>query len=77
MPNITMSMDEDLIRKVRKIAVEKNTTMTAMVRGYLRKLVAREDQKKEWIIRELDVLYRATERRIGPVTWTRDELHER
>jgi len=77
MPNITMSMDEDLIRKARKIAVEKNTTMTAMVRSYLRKLVAREDQKKDRIIRELDVLYRATERRIVPVTWTRDELHER
>ena len=77
MPNITMSMDEDLIRKARKIVVEKNTTMTAMVRSYLRKLVAREDQKKDWIIRELNVLYRATERRIGPVTWIRDELHER
>ncbi|MEA3547909.1 MAG: DUF6364 family protein [Thermodesulfobacteriota bacterium] len=77
MPNITMSMDEDLIRKARKIAVEKNTTMTAMVRSYLRKLVAREDQKKDRIIRELDVLYRATERKIGPVIWTRDELHER
>jgi hypothetical protein len=33
--NITNSVDEKIIRKVRKIAAERETTVTALVRGYL------------------------------------------
>ena len=35
MPNITLSVDEEIIKKVRKIAVDKNTTLTEMVREFL------------------------------------------
>ena len=33
--NITLSIDEEIVKKVRKIAVDKDTTLTAMVREYL------------------------------------------
>ena len=33
--NITLSIDEKIVKKVRKIAVDKDTTLTAMVREYL------------------------------------------
>ena len=33
--NITLSLDDDLVKKVRKIAVERDTTLTGMVRDYL------------------------------------------
>lgn len=33
--NITVSIDDDVAEKVRKIAADKNTTLTAMVREYL------------------------------------------
>lgn len=33
--NITVSIDDELAEKVRKIAADKNTTLTAMVREYL------------------------------------------
>jgi len=74
MPNITMSMDEDLIRKARKIAVEKNTTMTAMVRSYLRKLVERENQKKERLVFTASATwaqYFSVRSSLGPSTMTR------
>ena len=32
---ITLRIDEEVMKKVRKIAMEKNTTLTAMVRDYL------------------------------------------
>jgi predicted transcriptional regulator len=40
--NITLSLDDDLVKKVRKIAVERDTTLTGMARDYLEKL-ATED----------------------------------
>ena len=38
--NITLSLDNDLVREVRKIAVERDTTLTGLVRAYLQDLAA-------------------------------------
>ena len=40
--NITLSIDDDLVREVRKIAVEQDTTLTGLVRDYLKNLAAEE-----------------------------------
>jgi len=36
--NITLSLDDQLVKRVCKIAVERDTTLTGMVRDYLEKL---------------------------------------
>lgn len=36
--DITLSIDDEIAEKVRKIATEKNTTLTAMVQDYLTSL---------------------------------------
>lgn len=38
--SITLSLDDELVKKVRKIAVERDTTLTGMVRDYLERLGA-------------------------------------
>ena len=70
MPNITLSVDEEVIRKVRKIAVDRHTTLTAMVREYLKSVAARaaEDLEKSFAVLSRDM---------GRRTWNREELHER
>jgi hypothetical protein len=32
--NITLSIDDDLVKEARKIAVERDTTLTGLVRSY-------------------------------------------
>ena len=46
--NITLSIDEDIMKKVRKIAIDKNTTLTAMVRDYLA-TVAKSDLAHKFV----------------------------
>jgi len=36
--NITLSLDDDLVKEVRKIAVERDTTLTGLVRSYLQEI---------------------------------------
>jgi hypothetical protein len=43
--NITLSLDEKLVKEVRKIAVERDTTLTGLVREYLEKLTAESAAK--------------------------------
>jgi hypothetical protein len=75
--NITMAIDSDLLKKARKIAVEKNTTVTGLVRTYLSGLVEREEKSREEIARELMKLFDESNAVIGEKKWTRDEIHER
>ena len=77
MSNITLSVPDDVIRQVRKIAIDKNTTLTAMVRDYLASLATRDSLAREQAARALEDSFARLSRPMGPHTWTRQELHER
>jgi 3-methyladenine DNA glycosylase AlkD len=77
MPNITLSVEDDVIRKVRKLAVDRRTTLTELVRTYLKRLAAEDTLQRELAANELEAGFRQYSRAIGQRTWTRDELHER
>jgi hypothetical protein len=77
--NITLSLDDDLVKKVRRIAVERDTTLTGMVRDYLEG-VAAEDGSSAPVRREREALERSFEQfrfRIGKPTWNRADLYAR
>jgi predicted transcriptional regulator len=76
---VTLWLDDDLARKVRKIAVERKTTLTAMVRRYLEK-VAAEDSSLGRKRREREALEHSFQKfqfKIGKRNWTREDLHAR
>ena len=77
--NITLSLDDDLIKEVRKIAVEQDTTLTGMVREYLQKLAA-ENSVSGRRRREREALERSFARfqfKLGRRNWKREDLHAR
>ena len=77
MANITMTLEDGIIKKVKKIAVEKNTTLTGIIRDYLTRLAKREEQRRQEVIEELSAMMNDGKVKIDKITWTRDELHER
>ncbi len=55
--NVTLSLDDDLVKKVRKIAVERDTTLTGLIRQHLETLAAAEsDAEAELKRRQLEKL---------------------
>jgi predicted transcriptional regulator len=77
--NITLSLDDELVKKVRKIAVEQDTTLTGMVREYLT-AVASQSATSGRERREREALERSFERfqfKVGKRTWNRADLYER
>jgi hypothetical protein len=77
--NITLTLDEKLVKEVRKIAVERDTTLTGLVRAHLQELAeqhARSGKKR----REMEALEESFKRfqiRMGKKTWRREDLYER
>jgi predicted transcriptional regulator len=75
--NITLSLDDELVKKVRKIAVERDTTLTGIIRDHLEKLAV-EDNLSGRRRREREALERSFERfqfKVGKRTWKRADLY--
>ena len=76
MKNITLSIDECVLKAVRRYAAEHDSSVNGLIREYLTGLAQREDRARDSRkrIRELSDNSPA---RMGPKIWRRSELHER
>jgi hypothetical protein len=75
--NLTLTIDDNVLREARKIALDRDTSVNQLVREYLSKLIQDEKVKRASSLAELEEIFRASRVSIGGKTWTRDELHER
>lgn len=77
MTNVTFSVDDDLLRQARKLALDRDTTVTQMLRDYLVGLVASEStaakQRAEEFRRVSDQLARDA----GGFKFNRDDCYDR
>lgn len=76
MKNITLRIDDAILFAARRYAIERNSSVNALVREYLVSIATGEDRLKNarQRIRELS---EQSPVRIGARNWTRDDLHER
>ena len=77
MSNITLKVDDDIIQKVRKIAIDKNTTLTQMVRDYLELVAERDSNQKARTLQDLEGSFCELSRDMGKKNWKREDLYER
>ncbi len=77
MSNLTLAVDEEILRKARIRALQRGTSVNALVRDYLERL-AGESQAAGGIAEFLAAVEGsgASSGR-GGRAWTRDELYER
>ena len=76
MKNVTIALEESLLREARRIAADRSTTLNAMIREFLEELARRESRAGK-ARRRIIELCRESRAEVGPQTWSRDELHER
>lgn len=77
--NVTLSLPDELVRRIRKIAIDRDTTLTGLIREYLRE-IARLDSSAGRKRREHEALERSFEQfqfDVGKRNWKRQDLHER
>jgi len=74
--NLTIVVDEDVLKRARIRAIEESTSVNAVVRAYLA-TYAGADRRREDACERLLALSRASRSRRGDAVWSRDELHER
>jgi len=77
--NITLSLDEKLVKTMRKIATEKDTTLTGLIRAHLEHLAAEHaaSGRKRRELEALESSFRQFQFRLGKRTWKREDLYVR
>jgi hypothetical protein len=77
--NVTLTLEDDLVRAARKLAAERDATLTGLIRAYLQELVAEEQRHGRHArqLRALRASFAAYQIELPPQRWTRAELHER
>jgi len=76
MANLTITLDEKLLKKARMRAIEQGTSVNAVLRGYLESYAGIRALQNT-AVDDLLHLSRAATSRGGRRRWTRDDLHER
>jgi hypothetical protein len=76
MKNVTLAIEEATLRKARRIAAERSTSLNAMIREFLQELAERESRADQARQRIFELCDQSTAE-VGHKGWKRDELHER
>ncbi|MFT4165720.1 MAG: DUF6364 family protein [Microlunatus sp.] len=75
--NITLSLPEELVRKAKVVTAERDTSVSALVAELVAQLAGGSlDYAKAWAEEEA-LMERGDTFRIGDISWSREELHDR
>jgi hypothetical protein len=74
--NLTLTIDEEILRSARKLALDRKTSVNQMVREYLTGLVS-ESSRTQAALARFDELVKNSKAEVGEITWTRDDLYDR
>jgi len=76
MANLTITVDDETLRRARARALEEDSSVNAVLREYLEAYSRRAGDQRQ-AIADLLKLADAAGASSGGRRWTRDELHER
>lgn len=76
--NITISVPKEVLKKVKHIAVERGTSVSALIITMMRELDSKEDSYEIARRRQLKIMKKGFDLGTnGEITWDRDSLHDR
>jgi hypothetical protein len=75
--NITLALPSELVRRARIIAAARETSVSALVTEYLQSLARQADGYERLWQEEQRLMAEGLPMRVGQVTWSRADSHER
>lgn len=74
--NLTLQLDEEVITSTKVIAVQRGTSVSAMVAQYLRE-IAQDAERYEYAKQQALQLMANAEGHGGHISWRREDLYDR
>jgi hypothetical protein len=77
MPNVTFTVDDELLRKARKVAVDRDTTVTQLLRDFLEQLAGSDAALAKQRAEEFRRVVRKLARPAGGEKFNREDANDR
>jgi plasmid stability protein len=77
MANLTIVVEDEVLKRARIRALEQGTSVNALLREYLSQYVGTRSSQVKAVENVLRIAKKAKAGSGGKRTWTRDELYER
>ena len=74
--NLTITVEDEILKRARMRALEENTPVNAVLRNYLESYAGTTRRRRRRALESLLHLSRTIRAGRGAARWTRDELHE-
>jgi hypothetical protein len=78
---LTLNLDPELVEKVSEIAAGREMTINDLVNQQMAELIRAEEaveaERKHQAVERLQRSFDEFQFNVGPITWTRADLHER
>ena len=74
--NLTLSVPDDLVRRVKVLAAERDTSISMLVTELLEHAIDDDGYDEVWAAEE-ELMAAGIGMEVGSVGWTRDDLHDR
>jgi predicted transcriptional regulator len=76
---VTLDLDEEIVKRARKLAKRRGTSLETMIGDYLRDEVTSDlaTTPIDEVIKDLEELWATNGGHSGGRKWTREEMHER
>ncbi|WP_204079845.1 DUF6364 family protein [Mycobacterium riyadhense] len=74
--NITLSMPDELVRRAKILAAQRDTSVSGLVARLLEQLVGDVRDYDDVAAEERRLIKEGIGLRVGEITWSRDEVHE-
>jgi len=76
--NVTLALPRDLLKRVKIMAAEKDTSISALLEDLLQERLARHEGYAQARTRQKSLMNQGINLgTLGERTWTREDLHER
>ncbi len=77
MTNLTLAIDDALVLSARKIALERDTSLSEMIRSYISELVGGWQRGRSAKVKKLMASFERNSVHAGKRTWKREDLYAR
>ncbi len=75
--NLTMTIDSKILKQAKRAAMERQVSLTSLVREYLQQLASKETNQAKRTAQALKSSFARNRRKIGRISWSREELYAR
>lgn len=76
--NITLSIPKEILKKVKHMAVEKNTSVSGLLSRHLEDIVASDNAYKKAKASQIEIMEKGFDLiGEGKTSWSREDLHDR